>query len=334
MSGGHDSHDSHGSGSHAPKGSGNSQEVAVFVGVLAVVGVLVFLALSVQLSAQLVAALVLVLIAVGAVHPKITEFKEYERGVYFRLGKFLKVVGPGWVLSFNTIDKIVKVDLRTQVLDIKPQEVITQDNVKITVDAVVYHKIVDAAKSIVEVKDYHVAVTNLIHAQIRTVVGRLLLEEVLEKTEEINIQLFKVIQDVEERWGIQTVRVEITSITLPPGLVAAFQKRREALEFKQKLETEASAKQVAIEILDRGLSGISKNTVAFLYLDVLKRVADGKSNKIIFPLELSRLANVVSEQAGWQKKDYEGIAKSLVDEYTKRQKDSLDSANEDKEEKK
>ena len=245
-----------------------------------------------------------------AFHPTVTEFKEYERGVYFRLGKFLKVAGPGWVVSFNTIDKLVKVDLRTQVLDIKPQEVITQDNVKIRIDAVVYHRIVDAEKSIVEVKDYHEAVTNLIHAQVRTVIGRMLLEEVLEKTEEINVNLFNVIKDVEEKWGIATQRVEITSIQLPEGLLSAMQKRREAVEFKEKLETEARAKQVSIEILDKGLRGISGTTVAYLYLDVLKRVAEGKSNKIIFPLELSRLASFVSEQSGWKHKgDYDSIAK-------------------------
>ena len=305
-----------------------NEEVIVFIGILAVVALIVGAVFTSQLPLQLVLAAFLAIVGILLFHPNIVELREYERGVFFRLGKYDRVSGPGWVVYFSTIDTFIKVDLRTQVLDIDPQEVITQDNVKITIDSVIYFRIADPKKSIVEIRDFKGAVSHLIRAQLRTVIGRMLLEEVLEKTEEININLFNVIKEVEDKWGIVAMRVEITSIELPSGLLNAMQKRREAGEYKEKMETEARAKQVSLEILDKALRSMSDRTIAYLYLDVLKRVADGKSNKIIFPLELTRLATYISEKSGWtdkvEKKDFEEIAKTLLASYHLQQKESMD----------
>ncbi|HLD63259.1 MAG TPA: SPFH domain-containing protein [Candidatus Norongarragalinales archaeon] len=305
-----------------------NEEVLVFIGILAVVALVVGAVFTAQLPLPLVLAAFLVILGILMFHPNIVELKEYERGVFFRLGKYERVAGPGWVVYFSTIDTFVKVDLRTQVLDIDPQEVITQDNVKITIDSVIYFRIADPKKSVVEIRDFKGAVSHLIRAQLRTVIGRLLLEEVLEKTEEVNSQLFSVVKDVEDKWGIMTSRVEISSIELPSGLLSAMQKRREAGEYKEKMETEARAKQVSLEILDKALRSISDRTIAYLYLDVLKRVAEGKSNKIIFPLELTRLATYISEKSGWtdkgERKDFEEIAKTLLASYHVQQKESMD----------
>ncbi|MEM4254813.1 MAG: SPFH domain-containing protein [Candidatus Norongarragalinales archaeon] len=303
-----------------------NEEVVVFIGILVVIALIVGAVFTAQLPLQLVLAAFLAIIALVAFHPNVVEFKEYERGVMFRLGKFRKVEGPGWVVYFSTIDSFVKVDLRTQVLDVEPQEVITQDNVKITIDAVIYFRIADPRKSVVEIRDFRGAVSHLLRAQLRTVIGRLLLEEVLEKTEEINVQLFNVVKEVEDKWGIVTSRVEISSIELPEGLLSAMQKRREAGEYKEKMETEARAKQVSLEIIDKALRSMSDRTIAYLYLDVLKRVAEGKSNKIIFPLELSRLANYISEKAGWsrgEKGEFDEIAKTLLAAYHEQQKETM-----------
>ncbi|MFH1056261.1 MAG: SPFH domain-containing protein [Candidatus Micrarchaeota archaeon] len=309
------------------------KDVVVFILILAAAGIIVASVLSAGLPPQLLLAVILVLIALALFHPSIVEFREYERGVMFRLGKFRNVSGPGWVVYFNTIDSFVRVDLRTQVLDIQPQEVITQDNIKIKIDAVTYYRIADPKKSVVEIRNFMDAVSHLLKAQLRTVIGRMLLEEVLEKTEEINVNLFKVLKEVEEKWGIIALRVEISSIELPPSLLTAFQKRREAGEYKEKLETEARAKQVSIEILDKGLRNISNTTIAYLYLDVLKKMAEGKSTKIIFPLELSRLANVISERSGWKQGEFDDVAKTLLEAYKEQQKEALDKAPEPAEEK-
>jgi len=305
-----------------------NEEVIVFIGILAVVALIVGAVFTSQLPLQLVLAAFLAIIGILLFHPNIVELREYERGVFFRLGKYDRVSGPGWVVYFSTIDTFIKVDLRTQVLDIDPQEVITQDNVKITIDSVIYFRIADPKKSIVEIRDFKGAVSHLIRAQLRTVIGRMLLEEVLAKTEEVNAALFNTVKDVENKWGIMTSRVEISSIELPAGLLSAMQKRREAGEYKEKMETEARAKQVSLEILDKALRSMSDRTIAYLYLDVLKRVADGKSNKIIFPLELTRLATYISEKSGWtdkvEKKDFEEIAKTLLASYHLQQKESMD----------
>lgn len=305
-----------------------NEEVVIFIGILAIAALIVAGVLVSQLPLPLVIAGLLVAISVIFFHPSIAKFNEYERGVLFRLGKFEKVVGPGWIIYFPAIDSLINVDLRTRIFDPQSQEVITQDNVKIKIDAVVYFRVVDPKKSVVEVKDVESSVGHLLEAQLRNVVGKLLLEEVLEKTEEINLELHSVIKEVEDKWGISTSRVEISSIDLPPDLLKAFSKRREASEYKEKLETEAKAKQVAIEILDSALRNISDKTVAYLYLDVLKRVAEGKSNKIIFPLELSRLATYISEKSGWSRKDEKenlaDLAKTLVEAYREQQKESLD----------
>lgn len=311
-----------------------NEEVAVFILVLSAIALIVGAVFTAHLPLPLVLAAFLVIIALATFHPNILEFKEYERGVRFRLGKFYDVVGPGWVVYFSTIDNTIRVDMRTQVLDIQPQDVMTQDNIKINIDAVIYYRIVDPKKSVIEIRNFPDAVDHLLKAQLRNVIGKLLLEEVLAKTEEINLDLFNVIKDVEDKWGIQTSRVEISSIELPPGLLAAMQKRREAGEYKERLETEARAKQAAIEILDKALRNMSDRTVAYLYLDVLKKVAEGKSNKIIFPLELSRLASFISSQSGWnksapgEKSDFEDTVKMLVESYRSQQKELLDKRSE------
>ena len=306
-------------------------QVVIFILILIAVAVSAFAVLSSGLPLGLAIAGLLVLVGVLFIHPSLLILKEYERAVMFRLGKFHKVAGPGWVIYFSGIQTFNLVDLRTQVLDVQPQEVITQDNVKIKIDAVIYYRIVDPKKSVIEVKDIFGAIGHLLRAQLRTVIGRMLLEEVLEKTEELNVNLFNVVKEVEDKWGLVALRVEITSIELPPGLLAAFQRRREAGEYKEKLETEARAKQVSLEIIDKALRNMSDKTIAYLYLDVLKKVAEGKSNKIIFPLELSRLAGFISEKAGWRKgEDYENIAKTLVQAYQEQQKEALDSQQESK----
>ncbi len=277
------------------------EDVIVFIAILAVVALAVAAVFAAHLPLQLAAAALLVIIALALFHPNVLEFKEYERGVLFRLGRFHSVVGPGWVVYFSTIDSVTRVDLRTQVLDIEPQYVITQDNVKVKIDSVVYYRIVDPKKSVVEVRDFSSAVEHLLVAQLRNVTGKLLLEEVLEKTEEINLDLFNVLKDVEDKWGIRTSRVEISSIELPPGLLSAMQRRREADEYKESVETEARAKQATITILDQALRSMSDRSVTYLYLDALKKIGEGKSSKIIFPLELTHLATVISKEAGLSK---------------------------------
>ena len=297
------------------------RQVTVFVLVIAAAAFIVYALVASQLPPLF---LVLGLVGVALVllfFPRMVELKEYERGVFFRLGKFDKVAGPGWILMFPTIDSFERVDLRTRAVDIEPQSVVTQDNIALKVDAIVYLRVVDPKKVILAVKDVQGALSHLLHSEIRNVIGKMTVDEVIRKTEEINAALYSTVKDVEDDWGIMAQNVEIQSLELPPGLIAAMQKRKEAGEYKAKLETEAQAREISLDILNRAASKLSDRTMTLLYVDALKIIANGKSNKIIFPLELSRMAAHLADQTGGK---FEDTAQSLVKAYMEQQREKLD----------
>jgi len=275
------------------------REVVIFftvlAGALALFYGLVFL---VKLPLPLVFAVLAVIVLIAYFFPRFEEFKEYERGVVFRFGGFSRVVGPGWIPLFGHVEDVVRVDLRTQTIDIEPQEVITKDEIRIKVDAIVYLQVTNPRKVVIEVKDVKNAVKQVIYSNIREAVSKLTVSEVLSKTDEINAHLKEVLEQVAHDWGVQVTRVEIQRVELPPLLVEANQKRKAAEEFKTRLETEARARQIALEILNEAASKLSAETMAYLYLEALKRVGEGKSTKIVVPMELSKLAQALAEKTG------------------------------------
>ena len=223
--------------------------------------------------------------------------------------------------------------MRVQTIDTKPQQVETLDDVVLKVDAVTYYRIVDPKKVILEIKDVQNSVTKLLISEIRSAVAKMPMEEVVEKSEELSDRLYAALKEVDEAWGINIMRVELESVELPPSVVTAMHRKREALEYKGKVEIEASAKQISLEVLEKATSKMSDRTLAYLYLDALKKIADGRSSKIIFPLELSRLASVISGKMGGKqsKQDYEQLLESLLQAYNEKQKEAL-SKKADKEE--
>ncbi|HEV8289564.1 MAG TPA: SPFH domain-containing protein [Candidatus Norongarragalinales archaeon] len=268
-----------------------NREVVIFAALIVAIisailsGLFVFHFTAIQIAGIAIAIVVLAYAA-----PRITEYKEYERAVMFRLGRYSGVVGPGLVLYFPTFDKLEPVDLRVQTIDIPPQEVVTHDNIKIKLDAVVYMKYSDPRKAIVEIKNVAAAAAQLLHARIRAVIAQMDMDEVLERTGDINSHLFQSLKEVSQDWGITVVNVEIQTIDLPPSLVEALQKKKEAIERKVTIETEAEAKQIQLDILNKTVSQMDSKTLAYLYVDALKAISDGRSNKIFFPVELSGLA--------------------------------------------
>ncbi len=275
------------------------REVVIFftiiAGVLALFYGLVFV---LKLPLPLVFAVLAAIVFAAYFFPRFEEFKEYERGIVFRLGKFDRVVGPGWIPLFGRVEDVVRVDLRTQTIDIEPQEVITKDEIKVKVDAIVYWQVVNPRKVVIEVKDVKNAVKQVIYSNIREAVSKLSVTELLTHTDEINAQLQEVLEQVAHDWGVRVTRVEIQRVELPPLLVEANQKRKAAEEFKLKLETEARARQIALEILNEAASKLSDETMAYLYLDALKRVGEGKSTKIVVPLELTKLVQALADKTG------------------------------------
>ncbi len=298
--------------------------VAVFVAALLIVVGAAYAIFSLRIFDPLLLILLgLAVVVLFSLSPRLVEFKEYERGVVFRFGKFSHVAGPGWVLLFPAFESFTPIDLRVRVLDTHPQEAETQDNVNVKIDAISYIRITDPKKVVLEVKNLEQALTNMLVGEIRNIVAKMPLEMLMEKTEDINTHLFSKLKEVEESWGFLVLKAEVVSIELPPDIMEARHKARAAKEYKTKLTTEAEARQVSIELLDQAASKMSDKTLSYLYLDALKKISEGKSNKIIFPLELSRLANLLSSKMGG-KGEYEDVARQLVDAYAKQQKQLMD----------
>ncbi len=265
---------------------------ALFVAIIAAAIALAFLGLQVLRVTPLLLGAALLLVAVILfLSPQLVEFKEFERGVRFRLGKFKDVVGPGWVIVFPSFDRIERVELRDHIVDVPPQKVITKDNVNITIDALTYVRVIDPRKAIIEIRDYHKAISGFMVAEIRNIVSKLELEGVLEKTEDINVLLRQRLQEISERWGVTATRVEVEHITLPPELVEAMTQRQSAEERKRRIKLESEAKQITIDALNESASKVSDTTMTYLYLDTLRSMGAGSATKIIFPLELTSLAN-------------------------------------------
>ena len=307
------------------------RQAVVFVAILAAAFTLIYGGLIVlELSPVILFVLLLAFVGFFSFSPRIMEFKEYERGVLFLFGRFKKIVGPGWVIIIPHVHSVEKVDLRTQVMDIKPQNTITKEQIRLKIDVVVYWRVVDPFKAIVAVKNYEKALMQLLYSEIRNIVGNMSVEDVIANTDEIENQLYAMVKAVEDQWGISTKDVEVQSIELPPRLAEAMQRRRAALDYKIKLETEAEARKMSIQIVNEAASKMSDRTLAYFYLDALKRIADGKANKIIFPLELSRLANILADKSKGGE-DYASIAKGLINTYQKQQKEALDAQPEEAE---
>ncbi|MFH1257987.1 MAG: SPFH domain-containing protein [Candidatus Micrarchaeota archaeon] len=313
------------------------REIVVFLVILLLIAGAVYVATTAKLQGDEVLGIAGIIILLLFMLPRVYEFKQYERSVVLRLGKYDRTVGPGWSLIFPAFEKFTVVDMRVQTLDTNPQEVQTKDDVKVKVDIVSFIRVTNPKKVVLEVRNLNNAIIKLLQGEIRLTMGKMDLDEVIEETEQINEYLFGKLKEVEEDWGFVVLRVELESIELPPLLVEARTKARSAKEFKEKVEIEASARQVALETIDKAASKLSDKTMTYLYLDALKKVSEGRSNKIIFPLELSRLASniasTISPDKKEQGKNYEDIIEKLKQAYFEKQREALDKGkNSDKKE--
>lgn len=276
----------------------DSRHALVFASIIAFAGIAVILTASHTIPWQATLGLV-VLIGIGAwVSPELAEFKEYERGVIFRFGRVRKIAGPGWVWFFPRFERYERVDMRTQSIDMPPQETITKDNVKLSVDAIAFWKVKDPLKVILEVRDPQPKLKQLLIASLRQAVAKLTMEQTLGSIDQLNAELSKALKEVATQWGVEVTRVEVQDVKLPEGLSDAMTQRQESEEYKKKVEIDATARKIALDTLDQATSQLSDKTLTYLYIESLKKVADGKSTKILFPLELSKLAHNLSANVG------------------------------------
>jgi regulator of protease activity HflC (stomatin/prohibitin superfamily) len=248
--------------------------------------------------------LILLFIMVVYVITSINILAEYERGVIFRLGKLLPAPkGPGVILVFAPIDRIVRVSLRTVVLDVPPQDVITRDNVSVKVSAVVYFRVLDPRRAIVEVESYHYATSQLSQTTLRSVLGQVELDELLSARDRLNQQLQHILDQHTDPWGVKVAAVEVKNVDLPPDMQRAIARQAEAEREKRAKIIHAAGELEASEKLAQAAKVIATQPTAITlrYLQTLTEIASEKNSTIVFPLPIEML-HLLKQFTGEEKK--------------------------------
>ncbi|HOG28222.1 MAG TPA: slipin family protein [Vicinamibacterales bacterium] len=243
--------------------------------------------------------LVAVIIAVYLVG-SIKILAEYERGVIFRLGKLLpQPKGPGVILVFAPIDRMVRVGLRTVVLDVPPQDIITRDNVSVKVNAVVYFRVVHPQNAIVQVENYHYATSQLAQTTLRSVLGQVELDDLLSARERLNAQLQQILDQHTDVWGIKVSAVEVKHVDLPENMQRAMARQAEAEREKRAKIIHAEGELAAAEELAQAarIIGTQAETMTLRYLQTLTEIAAEKNSTIVFPLPLDLLRGLFTRQS-------------------------------------
>lgn len=230
----------------------------------------------------------------------ILQLKDYERAVIFRFGKVNRVGGPGWTFVLPFIEKPNLVTLRTQVIDVPTQQVITRDNIRITIDAILFIS-VDREKesvinSVVKVEDYKKAATFYVIAMLRDILGEFDLIDVISNTESINKRLTEALKGVAKEWGIKVNSVEMRDLQIPEEIVESMHKQKAAVQKKLAIFEEAESERAKINAIREATEGLSDKTILYYYIKALEKVGEGQSSKIIFPMELTNLLSSISDK--------------------------------------
>ena len=214
--------------------------------------------------------------------------KEYERGVVFRLGRIIPVKGPGLVLIWPILDKLVKVSLRTVTMDVPSQDIITKDNISVKVNAVVYFRVMDPIKAITEVEDFYFATSQIAQTTLRSILGQSQLDELLTNREQLNAELQKVIDFQTEPWGIKVSVVEVKNVDLPPEMLRAIAKQAEAeRERRAKIIHAEGEFQASQKLADAAkIIATESGALQLRFLQTLTEIATEKNSTIIFPVQI------------------------------------------------
>lgn len=214
--------------------------------------------------------------------------REYERGVVFRLGRIIAVRGPGLIILIPIIDKMVRISLRIITLDVPPQDVITRDNVTVKVSAVVYFRVLDPNKAVVEVENYLFATSQLAQTTLRSVIGQHELDDLLAEREKINIELQSILDKMTEPWGVKVTAVEVKNVDLPTEMVRAIAKQAEMERERRAKIINAEGEFQAAEKLAQAAEIIGKHPAALQlrYLQTLSEIAVENNSTTIFPLPI------------------------------------------------
>lgn len=233
----------------------------------------------------------IVVLLVFLIASAIRVLNEYERAVVFRLGRFISVKGPGLIILIPVIDRMEKVSLRTVAMDVPPQDVITKDNVTIQVNAVLYFRVLDPEKAIIEVEDFLYATTQLSQTTLRSIMGESELDEILSEREKINEHLQEVIDKQTDAWGIKVSMVEVKHIDLPNEMQRAMARQAEAERERRARVISADAEFLASQKLREAADVIAENPVAMQirFLQSMGEVTSDKTSFVVLPLPIEIL---------------------------------------------
>ena len=218
--------------------------------------------------------------------------REYQRGVIFLLGRFWKVKGPGLIIVIPVIQQMVRVDLRTVVLDVPTQDVISRDNVSVKVSAVIYYRVIDPEKAIIQVEDFENATSQLAQTTLRSVLGQHELDEMLAERDKLNTDIQRILDDHTDAWGIKVANVEIKHVDLDESMIRAIAKQAETERIRRAKIINAEGEfQAAQRLLDAAeIMSANPQTLQLRYLAALQDIASEKTSTIIFPVPLDFIA--------------------------------------------
>ncbi len=221
--------------------------------------------------------------------------REYERAVVFLLGRFWKVKGPGLIIVIPVIQTAVRVDLRTVVMDVPTQDVISKDNVSVKVNAVVYFRVIDPERAIIQVEDYFSATSQLAQTTLRSVLGKHELDEMLSERDKLNSDIQQILDSQTDTWGIKVTSVEIKHVDIDPTMVRAIAKQAEAERERRGKVIHAEGEKQAAEKLVEAAVMMSKQPEALQlrYLQTLTEIAGEKSSTIVFPMPIDIVGKLV-----------------------------------------
>ncbi|MFZ5958645.1 slipin family protein [Pseudomonas knackmussii] len=221
--------------------------------------------------------------------------REYERAVVFQLGRFWKVKGPGLVLLIPVVQQMVRVDLRTVVLDVPPQDVISRDNVSVKVNAVVYFRVLDPQKAIIQVENFLAATSQLAQTTLRAVLGKHELDEMLAERERLNLDIQKVLDAQTDAWGIKVANVEIKHVDLNESMIRAIARQAEAERERRAKVIHAEGELQASEKLMQAAEMLSRQPGAMQlrYMQTLGSIAGDKNSTIVFPMPIELLKGLL-----------------------------------------
>lgn len=235
--------------------------------------------------------IIIVIFVIFILSSAIKILREYERGVIFRLGRLIQTKGPGIIFLIPIVDRMIKVSLRIVVLDVPPQDIITKDNVSLKVNAVVYFRVVQAEKAVVEVADYLFATSQISQTTLRSILGNSMLDEILSERDKINHELQKIIDERTEPWGVKVTAVEVKQVDLPIEMQRAIAIQAQAERERRAKVIHAEGEFQASEKLSDAAGVLQKYPVAIQlrFLQTLTEISSEKNSTILFPVPIDLL---------------------------------------------